>query len=313
MQTATTGRMLTAVKSGVQALESRMPGKRASPVWRRGRRKRVARYLAGGLLYSAEGGSAARHTPYSTRCRPCRRTFNERTGTPFNHLQVPTDIALLVVLWRLRYKLSLRDLAEMFLTRGFTFTHETVREWEERFAPLLTERLRAKRRGKAGLKWHADETYVKVDGRWRYLYRAIDADGNLVDAMLSETRDMDAAKRFFHHARTVVGQVPEKVTTDGHDAYPRAIRETLGPEVRHRTSRYMNNRMEQDHRDIKQRYYPMRGFGSFASAARFCTTHDELPDHFRYRQRMNETVSLADQRRLFQDRWGEVCAVLQAA
>jgi len=93
------------------------------------------------------------------RCRPCRRTFNERTGTPCNHLQVPTDIALLVVLWRLRYKLSLRDLAEMFLTRGFSFTHETVREWEERFAPLLTERLRAKRRGKAGQRWHADATY----------------------------------------------------------------------------------------------------------------------------------------------------------
>jgi len=127
------------------------------------------------------------------RCRPCRRTFNERSGTPFNHLQVPTDIALLVVLWRLRYKLSLRDLAEMFLTRGFTFTHETVREWEERFAPLLAERLRAKRRGKAGVKWHADETYVTVDGRWCYLYRAIDADGHLVDSILSETRDMDAA------------------------------------------------------------------------------------------------------------------------
>ena len=69
------------------------------------------------------------------RCRTCRRTFNERTGTPFNHLQVPTDIALLVVLWRLRYKLSLRDLAAMVLTRGFTFTHEAVREWEARFAP----------------------------------------------------------------------------------------------------------------------------------------------------------------------------------
>ena len=84
------------------------------------------------------------------RCRPCRRTFNERTGTPFNHLQVPTDIALLVVLWRLRYKLSLRDLGEMFLARGFTFTQETVRAWEERFAPLLIEQLRATRRGKAG-------------------------------------------------------------------------------------------------------------------------------------------------------------------
>ncbi len=103
------------------------------------------------------------------RCRPCRRTFNERSGTPFNHLQVPTDSALRVVLWRLRDKLSLRDLAEMFLTRGFTFTHETVREWEARFAPLLTERLRAKRRGKAGVRWHADETYVTVDGRWCYL------------------------------------------------------------------------------------------------------------------------------------------------
>jgi len=120
------------------------------------------------------------------RCRPCRRTFNERTGTPFNHLQVPTDIALLVVLWRLRYKLSLRDLAEMFLTRGFSFTHEAGREWEERFAPLITERLRAKRRGKAGKKWHADETYVKVDGRWCYLYRAIDADGNLKSVTTSQ-------------------------------------------------------------------------------------------------------------------------------
>jgi len=146
-----------------------------------------------------------------------------------------------------------------------------------------------------------------------YLYRAIDADGNLVDSLLSETRDMDAAKRFFAQARTVVGHAPEKVTTDGHDAYPRAIRETLGPEVRHRTSRYMNNRMEQDHRGIKQRYYPMRGFGSVDAAARFCTAHDELRDHLRYRQHLNEVVSLADQRRLFQERWGEVCAVLQAA
>jgi len=154
---------------------------------------------------------------------------------------------------------------------------------------------------------------VKVDGRWCYLYRAIDADGNLVDSMLSETRDMDAAKRFFTRARTVVGHAPEKVTTDGHDAYPRAIRETLGPEVRHRTSRYMNNRMEQDHRGIKQRYYPMRGFGSFEAAARFCTAHDELRDHLRCRQHMNETLSLAEQRRLFQERWGAVCALLQAA
>jgi putative transposase len=81
----------------------------------------------------------------------------------------------------------------------------------------------------------------------------MDADGNLVDSLLSDKRDMDAAKRFFTQALQVVGHAPEKVTTDGHDSYPRAIRETLGEGVRHRCSRYMNNRMEQDHRGIKQR------------------------------------------------------------
>jgi putative transposase len=78
------------------------------------------------------------------RCSACRRTFNERTGTPFNFLEFPTDIVLLVVLWRLRYKRSLRDLAEMFIERGFDFTHEAVREWEARFAPLITEQLRSR-------------------------------------------------------------------------------------------------------------------------------------------------------------------------
>ncbi len=110
----------------------------------------------------------------------------------------------------------------------------------------------------------------------------------------------------------MVGHAPEKVTTDGHDAYPRAIRDTLGPDVQQRTSRSMNTRMEQDHRGIKQRYDPMRGFGSVASAARFCSAHDELRAHLRYRQHLNETVSLAEQRHLFQDRWGEVCAVVLA-
>ncbi len=87
-------------------------------------------------------------------------------------------------------------------------------------------------------------TYVKVEGRWCYLYRAIDSDGNLVETMLSTTRDMEAAKKFFACALKAVGQPPETVTTDGHDSYPRAVRETLGLDVCHRTSRYMNNRIE---------------------------------------------------------------------
>ena len=192
-------------------------------------------------------------------------------------------------------------------------SHETVRDWEARFAPLLTTRLRAKRRGMTGTKWYADETYIRVDGRWCYVYRAIDREGNLVDALLSERRDMDAAQRFFRQARALAGDAPAQVTTDGHDAYPRAIREALGDAVGHRTSRYKNNCIEQNHRGVKQRYYPLRGFGSFASAARFCTGFEEQRQYFRLRTRQYERVTLAEQRLRFQERWAALLTALAAA
>jgi transposase-like protein len=236
------------------------------------------------------------------RCSACHCTFNERTDTPFNFLQYPTDIVLLVVFSRLRYKLSLRDLAERFLERGFQFTHEAVRDWEARLAPLLTDQLRARRHGQAGISWHVDETYVKVQGKWCYLYRAIDRDGNLVDSMLSEKRNMEAAKRFFKQALETVGHAPERVTTDGHDSSPRAIREALGSDVLHRTNHSLNNRLEQDPRGIKHRYYPMRGFGDFASASRFCRAFDEIRQFFRVRITMNQKISLVHQRDLFRHR-----------
>ena len=247
-------------------------------------------------------------------CQTCTRRFNERTGTDFNYLEFPTDIGLLVVLWRVRYKLSLRDLAEMFLERGFEFTHETVREWQARFAPLLADKLRAKRKGQAGRSWHVDETYIKVGGVWKYLYRAIDRDGNLVDSMLSEHRDMDAAKRFFNGALEIAEHVPERVTTDGHDSYPRAIREMLGEDVTHRCNPYLNNRIEQDHRGIKQRYYPMRGFGNFDAASRFCRAFDEQRQFFRMRTTMRQRVlPLSEQRREFRVRWTELVSNLMDA
>jgi len=205
-----------------------------------------------------------------------------------------------------------RDLAEMFLERGFEFTHEAVRDWEARFAPLMIQQLRARLKGKAGRSWYCDETYVRVNGKWCYLYRAIDRDGNLVDSMLSEHRDIEAAKRFFKGAKEVTGCVPERVTTDGHDSYPRAIRRALGRKVKHRTSRYLNNRLEQDHRGVKQRYYPRRGFGSFQSASRFCRAFDEQRNNFRYRTKPKEKVPLAEQRQMFQQRFHALQSLLLA-
>ena len=147
------------------------------------------------------------------RCHRCGHQFNERTGTPFNHLEFPIDVVFQVVVFRLLFKLSLRDLVRMFLLRGYEFTHETVRDWEERFAPLLAEQLRRRRQGKIGRRWYVDETYLKVKDRWCYLHRAIDHKGNLVDSMLSATRDIAAAQRFFRSTLSVAGEAPRQATT----------------------------------------------------------------------------------------------------
>jgi putative transposase len=247
------------------------------------------------------------------RCRTCGKQFNERSGTVLNRAQYSSDVIALVVLWRLRYKLSLRDLPEMFAVRGIVFSYEAVRDWEAKLTPALAEDLRRCRRGKVGRSWYVDETYLKVHGRWCYLYRAIDRNGNLVDVLFSEHRDMAAAQAFFRSAKAVTGITPDRVTTDGHDSYPRAIRTELGKAVRHRTSAYLNNRLEQDHRGIKGRYRPMWGFKCPRSAARFCRAHDELRNFLRPRSRHHQHVP-ADRRRLLSLRRSvTVLAILQAA
>lgn len=131
-------------------------------------------------------------------------------------------------------------------------------------------------------------------------------------ALLREQRAMDAAQRFFAGALAVAGHAPEQVTTDGHDAYPRAIRETLGPGVQHRTSRDNNTRIAQDHRSSKQRYSPMRGCGTFDSAARCCPAFEEQRHYSRVVVRSDEAVALANRRGLFQDRWAAVMAEFAA-
>ena len=250
------------------------------------------------------------------RCRCCGTQFNERSGGQLNRAQYPSDVVALVVLWRLRYRLTRRDLSEMFLQRGIVFSHEAVRGWEAKLAPVLAGELRRRRRGKGGAgrrHWHVNETYLKVRGRWCYLYRAIDRDGDLVDTMLSERRDMAAARAFFRSAKSVTGLVPSRVTTDGHGSYPRAIRTALGRRVAHRTDAFKNNGLEQDHRGVKGRIRCMRGFKSFGSAERFCRSHDELRDFLRPRTRGDQHVPADRRRRLHLRRAAAALAILVAA
>ena len=129
------------------------------------------------------------------RCRDCGKQFNERSDGVLNRASLPSDIIAFVVFCRLRYRLTLRDLSEILLLRGFTVSHERVRQWEAKLLPVMGEALRKRRHGtgrRSGQSRYVDETYLKVHGRWCYLYRAIDRDGNLIDTdLIGLFRDLD--------------------------------------------------------------------------------------------------------------------------
>jgi IS6 family transposase len=153
-------------------------------------------------------------------------------------------VITVAVRWYLRYGLSYRDVEELLAERGIEVDHVTVYRWVQRFTPLFAEAARSLRHA-AGDRWFVDETYVKVAGRWRYLYRAVDQYGQVIDVLLSDQRDTAAARRFFiralHH-----GPAPAEVTTDKAGPYLRVLDELI-PAAAHITEQYANNRIEADH------------------------------------------------------------------
>ena len=166
-----------------------------------------------------------------------------------------------------------RDLEPCYPSAAWRWDHVTLYRWVQRFAPELEKRLRRHLRPCRGT-WHVDETFVRVGGGWRYLYRAVDGTGQTIDFLLSAKRDKQAAKRFFKRA---LGRDntrhPREVVTDRLKSYPGAIREMkrkgeLWRFTRHRRGRWLNNRVEQDHRRVKRRTRPMLGFESFVTARR---------------------------------------------
>ena len=192
---------------------------------------------------------------------------------PFKWCHFQPDIILLCIRWYLRYSLSSRDLEEMMLERGLHVDHTTISRWVQHYAPELDRRCRPHWKTAAD-SWRVDETYVKIKGVWTYLYRAVDSAGNTLDFWLSETRDTEAAKRFFHKALTAAHTVtPRVINVDKNAAYPKALKELKGEGIvpescELRQVKYLNNRIEQDHRFIKRLTKPGMGFFSFETAER---------------------------------------------
>ncbi|KAF7963816.1 integrase [Cupriavidus sp. UYMU48A] len=184
-------------------------------------------------------------------------------------LHYPLEVILTCVRWYAAYPLSLRNLEEMMAERGVFVDHATVHRWALKILPVLAKGFRQRKRA-VGSSWRVDETYIRVNGPWKYLYRAVDRLGQTVDFLLTARRDMAAARRFFERAIDL-HDVPEKITIDksgANTAAAHALIEDSGASIELRQSKYLNNLVGQDHRAIKRRVRPMMGFKSFWSAAK---------------------------------------------
>jgi transposase-like protein len=196
----------------------------------------------------------------------------------FKRHRFPGTAIIMAVRWYLRYRLSLEDITELILERGVNVSRETVREWVQKFGPTIAVFLDKKRR-RVGGRWHVDETYVKVAGVWKYVYRAVDDDMEVIDIYVSENRDKAAAKKFFKKCRKTAGRKPFSVWSDSHQGYDQTKK--LFPKVRHYKIKCLNNKVESSHVPLKQRYRPMRGFKNIDRMRIFLESFESLYRFFR--------------------------------
>ena len=196
-----------------------------------------------------------------------KSSINSALRKVLKRLHYPLEVMLTCVRWYVAYPLSLRHIEEMMQERGVFVDHATVHRWAIKMVPVLAAIFRRRKR-QAGGSWRMDETYIKVAGKWRYLYRVVDRAGDTVDFLLTAKRDIAAARRFLERAINLL-DLPEKITIDKSGANTAAIESVKADacvDILMRQNKYLNNIVEQDHRAIKRITRPMLGFKSFWSA-----------------------------------------------
>jgi transposase-like protein len=197
------------------------------------------------------------------RCGACARTFTERTGTAFAKYRCPLAVVTTAVRWDCRFRLSAADVRDLLAERGVDVSDRTVLAWVHTFGPLRAAEGRRHAR-RPGVRWWVDETYVRVGGRWAYVYRAVDEMGQVVDVLLRTERDLDSARAFFAQAIARRGVLAKEVVTDHHASYRRAARRHARRAVHVRTGLHRargdtTKPVERSHVPVKDRLRPMRG------------------------------------------------------
>ncbi len=197
----------------------------------------------------------------------------------------PVEIIAHAVWLYLRFPLSFREVEELMLERGVIVSYETVRRWCLKFGQAYANALR-RRRPRPGDKWHLDEVFIKINGELKYLWRAVDADGTVLDILVQNRRDTAATRRFFRTLLKKTCSVPRVVVTDKLRSYGAAHHEVM-PSVEHRSHQGLNNRVENSHQPTRQRERAMKGFRPADGAQRFLAAFSGISPHFRpHRHRM---------------------------
>jgi transposase-like protein len=224
----------------------------------------------------------------------------------YSGYRFPPEIIRQAIWLYLRFTLSLRDVEDLLAERGITVSYETVRRWVNHFGPVIAADLR-KRRPKPHSTWHLDEVYLKIDGRMVYLWRAVDAEGEVLDVLVQSSRNMQAALKLMRKRLKKHAAVPQRLITDDLRSYAAAARD-LGIESRHERGKWKNNRAENSHQPTRRRELKMQRFKSAGSAQKFLSTHAAVFNTFNVQRHLTSAQTHRTLRAAAMNTWREAAA-----
>ena len=231
-------------------------------------------------------------------------------SNPFRYFKTSPEVMRLAVMMYVRFPLSLRNVEDLLHERGIDITHETVRFWWNRFGPMFVAQIRKKRsasmRAHTQWQWHLDEVFVKINGELHYLWRAVDHEGEVLEAYVTKRRERKAAFRFLRKAMKRYGN-PKVVVTDRLKSY-RAAMKVIGNAGRQETGRWLNNRAENSHLPFRRRERAMGKFRSFETLQKFVSAHSSVHNHFSFERHLNRRETFKINRAAALSEWRQLVA-----